>query len=144
MSIQDGYHLNVAIVLATKAWDWTPQAPRHVVTHFCAVYCGRDHADAMRVCAEFAARFPEGDEPGMFKLSLTQWQSRGANVAMPEAPEPAAPEPAAIVPGMRVAFMHYGKPMIGVVERAGTSIVHLVGGRWLHVESVSPAIEGAE
>jgi len=162
MSIQDGYHLNVAIVTNARAWDFAHNG-NHVVTHFCAVYCGRDHADAMRVCAEFAARFPEGNKPGMFQLDLTKWQGRGENVAMPEAPETAAQcaiddsaidamaaewtkeaaRAAAIVPGMLVAFQCYGKPMTGVVERVGAGIVHLQGGRWMHLESVSPAIEGA-
>lgn len=75
--MEDGFHLNVAIVTAAKAWDWTPHSPRYVTTHFCAVYCGRFESEARPVIADFAKRFPQGGKPGDFVLSVTEWQARG-------------------------------------------------------------------
>jgi len=85
--MNDGFHLNVAIVTNRAAWNSTPDKPRFDVTHFCAVYAGRDKEEAMRVAAEFAARFPQGDKPGMFQLSMREWKARGYDVEMPGASE---------------------------------------------------------
>jgi hypothetical protein len=80
--MEDGFHLNVAIVTPARAWNWTHIAPLYVTTHFCAVYCGRDRENALFIAREFAARFPQGDEPSRFKLSMTEWQSRGTGVEL--------------------------------------------------------------
>ena len=71
--MESHYSLNIAIVLAARAWDWTPHTPRYQATHFARVNLGRDRSDAVRKAADFAARFPEGDKPGEFKMSLTYW-----------------------------------------------------------------------
>lgn len=75
--MEDGFYLNIARVTNARAWDWTPAVQRYVTTHFAKVYCGRFESEARPVIAEFAKRFPQGDKPGMFVLSVTEWQARG-------------------------------------------------------------------
>lgn len=79
--MEDGFHLNIAIVTDRKAWDSKPNAPKFESTHFAKVYLGRDREPAIAKAADFATRFPAGDLPGAFKLSLTVWQSRGESVS---------------------------------------------------------------
>lgn len=78
--MQDGFHLNIAIVTDRKAWDSTAEKPRFQSEHFAAVYLGRDLNAATAKASDFAKRFPSGDAPGCFILSLTEWQARGRDV----------------------------------------------------------------
>lgn len=84
MSHQPGYHLNIARHSAARAWDWTHTEPRYCCHHFASVYLGEDRDVALSRAAEFATRFECGTGPEQFVLSLTKWQTRGENVAIPE------------------------------------------------------------
>ncbi|PZQ95140.1 MAG: hypothetical protein DI533_20020 [Cereibacter sphaeroides] len=82
--MQQGFHLNIARVTEARAWDYTPAAPKYVVTHFVSVFLGdnRDVERAKALAAEVKARFPEGDKPGEFQFRLTGWFWQGQEVAL--------------------------------------------------------------
>lgn len=78
--MESHYSLNIAIVTERRAWDWKQDAPRFDATHYARVNLGTDKIDAVRKAVEFAKRFPEGDKPGDFKLSLSYWDCVGRGV----------------------------------------------------------------
>jgi hypothetical protein len=87
-AVQQGYHLNMAIVTDARAWDWTPQEPRFVTRHFASVYLGNTRGDEMAVrakAAEFQARFTEGNAPGQFQFRLTAWWAEGREIELDNA-----------------------------------------------------------
>jgi hypothetical protein len=81
--MEDGYHVNVARNTERKAWDSTPQKPRYDSHHYCAIFLGRvSREEAIDMTRDLQQRFPEGDEPGQFHLSLTFWQATGHGIKL--------------------------------------------------------------
>jgi hypothetical protein len=79
--MEDGYHINVAIVTNRRAWNSTKDQPIYESTHFCSIYLGRVTEDDAKYKAEMIkARFAEGTEPGQFGVTMTYWQSRGKGI----------------------------------------------------------------
>jgi hypothetical protein len=81
--MEQGYHLNIAIVLPERAWDSTPNAPVYRSTHYARVFLSDGPREPAIVKArEIAARFPAGDKPGQFHCTLTEWTSRGTSIPL--------------------------------------------------------------
>lgn len=79
--MEDGYHVNVARNCDKQAWDSTPSKLKYERRHYCSIYLGRVlESEAVAMLADLIGRFPEGDLPGQFELSLTHWQSVGQRV----------------------------------------------------------------
>lgn len=80
--MEDGYHINVAKVSNKKAWNFAITG-QYESYHYCSIYLGRHlEADAREIAKDITTRFPEGGEPGQFRVTLTHWQSRGQGVAI--------------------------------------------------------------
>lgn len=76
--MEDGYHINVAKVSNKKAWNFTKDNLQYESRHYCSIYLGRHlEADAVEIAKDIRERFPQGDAPGQFKVTMTHWQSRG-------------------------------------------------------------------
>jgi len=81
--MEDGYHVNVARNTVFEAWDSKPEKRRYRSEHYCHIVLGRiPHEDALRIARDLQQRFPEGDQPGQFHLSLSHWQATGQQVPL--------------------------------------------------------------
>lgn len=82
MNIMQGhYDLNIARREKDRpAWDSKPHAPKYLAIHYARVILDTTEARAREIAQDFAKRFPEGDKPGDFHLSLTYWEGRGSEV----------------------------------------------------------------
>lgn len=76
--MEDGYHINVARVGNKESWNSTRGTPKYDAYHYCHIFLGR-HLVA-GVANDIRARFPEGDAPGQFKVTMTYWESHGVRL----------------------------------------------------------------
>lgn len=81
--MEDGYHVNVARNTSSHAWNSKPGKPVYRGEHYCHIVLGRIPEEAaLRIARDLQQRFPEGDEPGQFRLSLSHWQSTGQQIPL--------------------------------------------------------------